>query len=483
MKQINVDVGVIAAGPAGLAAAVAAAEKGASVAVFEKGMTSGGLGNMAMGPFGVESKLQKKQIIGLTRDEAFRIHMDYNHWAVDAQLVRAYIDKSGDTIDWLMGMGVKFVLAARHFPLSQPTWHLLDASTEAQGSARGIVTTLHEKATEFGVKFYFSTPGKKLLKKDGKVVGFTALEEETGDTIQVNAKATIVATGGFGANAAMVKKYTGFETPKDVWVFPVPGIEGDGLRMAWEAGAAASHMIIEMFCAIPNMPMYWNLDALLRQPNLMVNLSGERFFNEDLLQNNTFAANAVLKQKNSCAFMIFDEEAHQYYLKNGFDHILYDVPIADATGFKQEMERAMTEDASPDFFAVDSIEELAQKTGINLPNLKRTIETYNHACETRDAIFNKDYRFMKPIRTPKFYAGRRVPGGFGTLGGIKINYKTEVLNKEFEVIPGFYAAGTDANSIHADCYTFILPGGSLGFALNSGRMAGENATTYVKAGT
>ena len=112
MRKTDADIGVIAAGPAGLAAAVAAAEHHASVVVFEKSGVTGGCGNMAMGPFGVESTLQKKQIIGLTKDEAFKMHMDFNHWIPDARLVRAFIDKSGDTIDWLEEMGVKFLLAA-----------------------------------------------------------------------------------------------------------------------------------------------------------------------------------------------------------------------------------------------------------------------------------------------------------------------------------------------------------------------------------
>jgi len=71
--------------------------------------------------------------------------------------------------------------------------------------------------------------------------------------------------------------------------------------------------------------------------------------------------------------------------------------------------------------------------------------------------------------------------GFGSLGGIKINYKTEALNKAYEVIPGFYAAGVDANSIYADIYVFLLPGNTFGFALNSGRIAGENAADYTKS--
>ncbi|MCL6559648.1 MAG: FAD-binding protein [Firmicutes bacterium] len=129
----------------------------------------------------------------------------------------------------------------------------------------------------------------------------------------------------------------------------------------------------------------------------------------------------------------------------------------------------------------DSLEELAEKARINVENFVKTVAEYNKACESRDALFNKDYRYMKPIKKPKFYAGKLVPSGFGSLGGIKINYKAEVLDEEFEVIPGLYAAGTDANSIHADSYTFILPGNSMGFAINSGRIAGESAAEYVES--
>ena len=108
MKQVQADVVVIAGGTAGLAAAVAAAEGGASVIVFEKAATVGGAGSMAMGPFAVESKLQRLRKIAITREEAFKIHMDFTHWRVDARLVKAYYDKSASTIDWLRKMGVDF---------------------------------------------------------------------------------------------------------------------------------------------------------------------------------------------------------------------------------------------------------------------------------------------------------------------------------------------------------------------------------------
>jgi fumarate reductase flavoprotein subunit len=479
MKKVNTDVGIIAAGPAGLAAAVAAAENGAGVVVFEKSNVTGGVGSMGMGPFGVESRLQKKQIIGLTRDEAFRMHMEFNHWIPDALLVRAFIDKSGDTIDWLEDMGVKFLSAARHFPTSQPTWHVFRTDSKAHGTASLIFKALTERAEELGVKFYFSPPAKRILKEEGRVAGFLA-EDNSGEEVEVNTKAVIVATGGFGGNAEWIKEYTGYEWGRDLFSFKIPGLDGDGIRMAWEAGAARTHMILELYCSVPNQPEWWHVDAMFRQPNLLVNLKGERFFNEEVMVNNTFAGNAISRQKNRCGFMIFDEKIKKHYLKNGFDQICYDVPVEDASGFDDELQRAVNS-RNRDFFVAETLEALAEKAGINAPAFLKTVADYNKACETRDALFNKNYRFMKPITKPQFYAGRLVPSGFGSLGGIRINYKTEVVDEELNPIPGLYAAGTDANSIHSDSYTFILPGNSMGFAINSGRIAGESAAEYVNS--
>jgi fumarate reductase flavoprotein subunit len=135
-----------------------------------------------------------------------------------------------------------------------------------------------------------------------------------------------------------------------------------------------------------------------------------------------------------------------------------------------------------DVFVADSLEELAGKTGIDPDGLKKTVEQYNTFCEKgQDAIFNKSYKYLKPIKTPKFYAARHLPGAYGTLGGIKINHKTEVLNKGWKKIPGLYAVGTDTCTIYGDSDVFILPGNTMGFAINTGRIAGENALQYIKS--
>ena len=96
-----------------------------------------------------------------------------------------------------------------------------------------------------------------------------------------------------------------------------------------------------------------------------------------------------------------------------------------------------------------------------------------------DDLFNKDHKLLRPIATARFYAARLLPGAYGSLGGIKINHRTEVLDKQWNTISGLYAAGTDACTIYGDSYVFILPGNTMGFAINTGRIAGENASEYV----
>ena len=150
MKTLEADVIVVAAGTAGLAASIAAAEKGAKVIAFEKASTSGGTGSMGMGPLGVESRLQRLKFLGPTKDEAFRIFMDFTHWQVDARLVRAYLDKAATTIDWLEDMGVEFMDPCAYFPGGHATWHPVKPGTEA--CAANMTRIMTQRAKELGVQ-------------------------------------------------------------------------------------------------------------------------------------------------------------------------------------------------------------------------------------------------------------------------------------------------------------------------------------------
>jgi len=110
------------------------------------------------------------------------------------------------------------------------------------------------------------------------------------------------------------------------------------------------------------------------------------------------------------------------------------------------------------------------------------VDEYNRFCEKgHDDLFAKDPKYLRPVKEPKFYAFRIIPSAYGTMGGIQVNERLEVLDGEQNIIHGLYASGYDAFIIYGDImdYDWNLPGMALSFALNSGRMAGENAVKYL----
>jgi fumarate reductase flavoprotein subunit len=227
-------------GTAGLSAAISAAERGAGVIVFEKASTTGGAGNMAFGPFAVESRLQRLKQIAFTKEEAFKVHMDYTHWRVDARLVKAFIDKSADTIGWLEKMGVEFWDVSCHNPGFPFTWHIIKGvagGVEQPGLGANMIKAMTDRAKELGVKLYLRTPVERIIKEGGRVVAVVA-EGDSGQEIRANTKAAIIATGGFGDNPKMITKYTGYEWGLDLFSTRIPGLTGDGIRMAWKVGSS-----------------------------------------------------------------------------------------------------------------------------------------------------------------------------------------------------------------------------------------------------
>ena len=362
MAQLKADVVVIAAGAAGLPASIAAAQSGAKVIVFEKGATTGGTGSMGMGPFGVESRLQKLKQMGPDRDQAFKMFMDYTHWRVDARLVRAYIDKAATTIDWLESLGVEFVEPAAYFPGGQFTWHLVKPEHGEPGpmAAGTMMKRLTDKAKELGVDLRLQTPVTKIVRTGDRVTGVVA-ETASGDVLEVEAPTVIVATGGFGDNPEMIKKFLGYEWGKDLFSFRVPGIAGDGIRMAWEVGAAASDMNIEMIYGMPAEPNF-PMMALFGQPHLMVNLLGQRFVDESIMGNTTFTGNAIAAQKNKTAFLLFDSEIKQAMETQGFDHVhaVFRIPgLQDIDGLVVEAQAG----GNHAVITADSLDELADEDG------------------------------------------------------------------------------------------------------------------------
>ena len=344
----------------------------------------------------------------------------------------------------------------------------------ASGTMMKILT---DRAKELGVKILLQTPVTKIVKRGDRVTGVIA-EDRSGEPVEAEARAVIVATGGFGDNPEMIKKYTGFDWGKDLFSFRIPGVVGDGIRMAWEAGAAPTEMTMEMIYGMPG-EVNPALHMVFHQPHLLVNVQGERFMNEEIMPNTTFAGNAITVQKDRTAFLIFDENIKRHMETVGFDDISVVFPFMKVDDLDALIAQAQG-GGYKDVFVADSLADLAAQTGIDSAGLALTVADYNRFCaQGYDEVFNKNHKLLRPVDAPRFYAARLLPGAYGSLGGIKINYRTEVLDKQWNTISGLYAAGTDACSIYGDSYVFILPGNTMGFAINTGRIAGENAAEYV----
>ena len=133
-------------------------------------------------------------------------------------------------------------------------------------------------------------------------------------------------------------------------------------------------------------------------------------------------------------------------------------------------------------FVSESLEEISKWIGAPSDSLRKTVDEYNKSCDQHyDELFVKDPQYLQALRTPPFYAIRAGGAVLGTTGGIKINNKMEVLDKAGDPIPGLYAAGADTGGWESDTYCAVLPGSAFAFAMNSGRIAAENASDYVHA--
>ncbi|MDR2355510.1 MAG: FAD-dependent oxidoreductase [Clostridiales Family XIII bacterium] len=492
------DIIIIGGGASGITAAVAAAEKGASVIVVEKGGATGGAANMGMGFFAVESEQQRNQLADVSVADAFKFFMEYTHWRSDARLVRRYFGQSADTVKWMESMGVSFLGAYKYFKESWQTWHVVKtqgSNAPAERAASNLYRVLTERAAESGVDIQYFTKAKEILTEDGHVTG-VRIEKEDGEIIDAECSCVIVATGGFGDNPKMIKEYMGYEWGKDLYSFRIPGVTGDGLNMLWSAGAGRTAPVMELTYTTPGVTdVFKTISETMRQPNLMVNLDGFRFINEEIMNNTVYTGNAIARQRERTAFSIIDEGILDTYKKTGLDYVTVHHNIHSTDKWESEVKRYFSGEASesaglsmlhddaakqPDyFFEADSLAELCEKTGIELANLRATMGAYNEAAYGEDTLFFKKHKYVKSFTGGKLYAAKHFPAGYGSLGGVAVNDLLEVLTPEGRKIPGLYACGTDACGIFGDSYCFYLPGNTMGFAVNSGRMAGMNAAAYL----
>jgi len=484
---MEADFIVIGAGGAGLAAAAAAADGGASVIVLDRMRAAGGATVFSTGIFAVESRFQKELGINITGDEAFRQHMYYTHYLSNPRLVRAIIDKSADTIHWLDKKGTEFIAPEEFYPGAPRTWHTM------KGDGKSITKALEKSVRDLEVPIHFRRRAKKLMMKNGRVTGVLA-EDQDGKKVEYHGKAVLIADGGFANNDEMMETYTQAGEPTIKMVIGQIGKDGDGIRMAWEVGAAkeGTNLIQRGLARVVKKKrgtgekanLDQHLTSVLRQPFIWVNANGDRFLDESELSF-PHIGNAMSRQPGQVLFSLFDDTSRKELEEKGIEACL---GMFSAVGTRiPDVVAALQESIDEgEAWTAGSIEELAEKMGVDSGRLGATIDEYNTFCDQgRDGLFAKSPKYLKPVRRPPFYALKGHPTHVGTLGGIKITHNTEVIKADsqtgLDIIPGLYAAGNVAGGMYGDTYDASHTIGlTSAFAVISGRIAGERALRYIR---
>ena len=451
---IEANLAILGGGGSGLAAAVEAAEKGTTgIIVVEKRHALGGNTALAGGLFACESPVQTRERIIADKDVLFKKAMDWAHWSgIDPMILRAFLNKSGETIRWLEDKGLKFDLIRLYPDQNPPVQH------NPKGNGARLIQVLSQECKDRGVSLMLNSKAKKILRGDnGNIAG--VLINQNGKAMQIVTSRVIIATGGFGGNRELLRKHF----PYYYDGMPLSGLplEGDGLLLAADAGAA-----IEDFATMikegPRFDLHsWPLMTFERDPStIWVNKYGKRYTDESLGYHVFESVNAMLRQPEKVSFALLDSR-----IRSRFEEKMPDFEKA----LKREAKKARVTIS-------ECWDEIAKWIGAPPKVLKDTVEQYNAFCmKGYDESFGKGRRYLLPLQSPPYYAIRGLSVLLDTIGGIRINERMEVLDNTNAPIQGLYAAGVVTSGWESETYCSELSASAFGFSINSGRIAGENA--------
>lgn len=456
----DVDVVVIGGGGAGLAAAISAEQGGANVLVLEKTGLLGGSTNVSEGALNAADP-KRQEPMGIEDSVKKHIEQTYTggHSTGNMELITYMCENALGSVEWLESLGVEFKDEVG--TATGALWQRSHYTTTPSGNSYIRVFESYIENSD-NLNVLKETPATALIQNEnGDVVGVKA--QHNGREITVNAaKGVIIATGGFGANKEMLGEYnTGVWAHVDVTKLGCTNAyqcaQGDGITLGTSVGAALTGMSdIQIHpCGTPGTGLMENIRTSGRN-RIFVNTEGDRFVNEG-------AARDVLAQA------IFDQQDQTYWIV--VNSIRYpDRDWADANGATIANMVALGV-----VVEADTLEELAEKTGMDAAKLQASIDTYNAVVrgEQEDALgFQANNQADKEMTEGPWYACKKVPTVHHTMGGLVIDTSAHVLNENGEAIKGLYAAGEVTGGIHGENR---LGGNAIADCMTFGRLAGKNA--------
>ena len=370
-------------------------------------------------------------------------------------LVKTLTDRSLESVKWLEEIGVEFDKNDVTMPVGA-LWRRGHKPLKSEGYA--YVAALKSFVEANGGKIITDTAVKELLTTDGKVVGVVGAGLN-GKQITVHSEAVILASGGFGANTKMLKEYNTYwtEIADDIKTSNSPAITGDGILLGQSVGAELVGMGFSQMMPVSDPDTGALFSGLQVPPQnfIMVNQEGKRFVNE-YASRDTLTQGAI--DNGGLFYLIADEEIKK-------------------TAYNTTQEKLDKQVAAGTLYRADTLADLALQLGMDPAVLVETIDKYNQYVDAGfDPEFGKDVFDLKVTVAP-FYATPRKPAVHHTMGGLKIDTQTHVINQAGEIIDGLYAAGEVAGGIHAGNR---LGGNSLTDIFTFGRIAGNTAISELK---
>lgn len=472
------DVLIIGAGVAGMRSAIEACENGAKVVILEKTDRVGGtLGGGTL--IGVNSVLQQEA--GIEDDPELligdfeRLNAGYQSRNPDVEytwnkdLGVYFANHCGEEVDWVTSLGIEFTSRTPSQPTLYEPLSVDRVSSCKRSSLTDVVMGELQKYIDAGQAcIVFNTPATELITDEsGAVIG---AKTETGDFY---AKATILCTGGYGYSEELVKRYNleNFTTTSS-WFST-----GDGMLMAEKVGAVLTNMdFLTVYAGglkTPESGLTRTLSIRVKDfPYIIfVNKDGNRFVDE--LGNEDGSS--------------YDEITSWWKVGDNKVYIMLDQAMVD--DLKAQEKPIITGDkdwANFDdqlakgniLFSGSTIEEVAEKAGINAENLAATIEKYNtYAKNGLDEEFGRT-RLMKEFTGGTYYIFETTPYIMITAGGPAMTDKGEVVDADGNPIPGLYQAGEIVGMANAFGRTTIGGVGNTG-SLVWGALAGGSAAQYA----
>lgn len=487
---------VLGCGAAGMMAALELQAAGVKTALLEKGASCAvASATMAGGPSLANTRVQAELGETVTVETLYKCMYGFSNGTVNGSLLKKCLEQGDKVVGHFVDNGVPMGLRIDAYGMGFRARHNFTGEDGVQRTGAARYQPLVDKFVADGGVFEVNREGVSLVKDGDVVTGVIARNMEDNTYIQYNAKAVLVATGGYAGNDKRLREHYG-----DIDIIPLCSTlpDGKGYDMVLEAGGiadrnwalccnefgGANSKIKHVAGMLQAFSPTTRAQKFAIYGGLIVNQNGDRFMNEQYLTDRPLALGGEMSLREGKYYAIVDETLYNTVREKGILEY-YGNPadwyVGQATlkgAVLDNMDEAMGIALSEGWAVKGTLAECAAFFGLD--NLEKTVAEYNEIVASgEDTQFYKSAYLLKPLSGETYYVVESMPSIWGTFGGVKTDDYCRALNAKQEPIAGLYVAGVDNGSLYASPY-YENEGASIGVAFTSGIVAADCMTKYIK---